>query len=292
MARIVTARKRTHGAAQTGNAGERTVKAASIAVVVVCAALAAWRLLAPADGGAPSPHAPQKADAARLEGGGRSPGAPQNETKNPSPGGAPGGRSRPSARQSESDASPSDGAPGDGFPPSAPQNGEASVAADSSAPQPTPSGNRERKFFDNDVENTLATVSEPGAEFFGFPPMDPDMEDSEIIALLKRPVVIEEDDDEATIAAKERTAEFKTKALEAMENGLTFAQFVRDTVALRNEQAAMREDARSEMLKILRNDGEPAAREYLKIVNKELSAQGMKELDIPPYILEDYRQKR
>ena len=112
-----------------------------------------------------------------------------------------------------------------------------------------------------------------------------------IIAILKRPVVINEDDDEAAIAAKERTAEFKAKALEAMENGLTFSQFVRDLVALRNEQAAMREDAYQETLKILRKEGEPAAREYMKIVNEELKAQGMKEIMLSPFILEDYRKR-
>ena len=160
-------------------------------------------------------------------------------------------------------------------------------------PPAQPSGTpREREFFDNEIENTIASVSEPGAEFFGFPP-GTEWEEDEILEVLRRPVVIEEDDDDAAIAAKERTAEFKAKALKAIEeDGLTFNQFIRDIVALRNEQAAMREDAYQQMVKILRRDGEPAARDYLNSINPELKAQGMKEIAISPLLLEDAKERR
>ena len=163
-----------------------------------------------------------------------------------------------------------------------------------SAPPPAPPSvtPREREFFDNEIENTIASVSEPGAEFFGFPP-GTEWEEDEILEVLRRPVVIEEDDDDAAIAAKERTAEFKAKALKAIEeDGLTFNQFIRDIVALRNEQAAMREDAYQQMVKILRRDGEPAARDYLNSINPELKAQGMKEIAISPLLLEDAKKRR
>lgn len=139
---------------------------------------------------------------------------------------------------------------------------------------------QEKEYFDNEVENMVASVSEPGAEFFGFPP-SVDLPEEEILAILKRPVEIFEDDGQDAIAAKERTAEFKALALEAIEkDGLTFNQFIRDLSHLRNEQAAMREDARSEMIKILKTRGEAEARKYLDGVNAELKAQGIRELEL------------
>ena len=284
MARIVTngrGRRRVNE-----NPRDKTIRAVSIAVVAVCAALAAWRLLTPTGSDVSTPQerdAPkERGRPARIAGSGK---ATPEELDTPSKNegtvsagrdghNAPQEREEPAAERNDT----------------ATKEREANVAKPKS-PEPGVPGNRERQFFDNDIENTIASVSEPGAEFFGFPPIDNDMEDSEIIAILKRPVEITEDDDEAAIAAKERTAEFKAKALEAMENGLTFAQFVRDLVALRNEQAAMREDAYQETIKILRKEGEPAAREYMKSVNDELKAQGLKEIVLSPIVLEGIREE-
>jgi hypothetical protein len=49
----------------------------------------------------------------------------------------------------------------------------------------------------------------------------------------------------------------------------------------------MREDVYDEVRKILNRDGEEAAREYLKTANAELKAQGLKEITISPFDLDD-----
>lgn len=284
MARIVTNGRTRRRANEDPR--DKTIRTVSIAVVAVCAALAAWRLLAPTGRDVQTPQErdtpKERGRPARIAGNGKA--TPEElDTPSKNEGTVSAGRDGHNAPQErEESAAERNG--------TTPKERDANVAKPK-APEPVVPGNRERQFFDNDIENTIASVSEPGAEFFGFPPIDNDMEDSEIIAILKRPVEITEDDDEAAIAAKERTAEFKAKALEAMENGLTFAQFVRDLVALRNEQAAMREDAYQETIKILRKEGEPAAREYMKSVNDELKAQGLKEIVLSPIVLEGIREE-
>ena len=283
MPRIVTSRKRQRPATPPASASDRIVRAAAIAVVAICAVFAAWRLLSPPEAAKPGATPVQ----AGQKGQGR--GVPAATPETPE-------AARPDAASPSTDGRSVSGQKnqGRGAPASTEIENPPEEPPPASAPPPAPPSAtpREREFFDNEIENTIASVSEPGAEFFGFPP-GTEWEEDEILEVLRRPVVIEEDDDDAAIAAKERTAEFKAKALKAIEeDGLTFNQFIRDIVALRNEQAAMREDAYQQMVKILRRDGEPAARDYLNSINPELKAQGMKEIAISPLLLEDARKRR
>ena len=143
---------------------------------------------------------------------------------------------------------------------------------------------REKEYFDNPVENLLASVSEPGAEFMFSPPRV-SLSDEEIIAILKRPVEIYEDDDEEAARVKERTAALKTDALAFIEQGGTYNQFVRDRAAAATEQAAMIEDVRQEMIRILRKSGRKAAEEYLAEANPVLREQGLREVTISKLLL-------
>lgn len=135
-----------------------------------------------------------------------------------------------------------------------------------------------KKHFDNEVENTLEVVSKPGAQFLQLPVIDMAQED--IIAFLKKPIDISPDDDEAAIAAKERTAEVKAAALEYIEKGGTINQFIRDMAAAEQEAVAMRDEVRMEMRRILARDGEEAAQAYLDEVNPQLKENGIKEIKI------------
>ena len=204
MPRIVTSRKRQRPATPPASAGDRIVRAAAIAVVVICAVFAAWRLLSPPEAAKPG--------AAPIQAGqkGQGRGVPTAAPETPE-------AARPDAASPSTDGRES-GQRGQGR--VAPAFVEIEDSPDDpppTTPPAQPSGTpREREFFDNEIENTIASVSEPGAEFFGFPP-GTEWEEDEILEVLRRPVVIEEDDDDAAIAAKERTAEFKAKALKAIQ---------------------------------------------------------------------------
>ena len=103
----------------------------------------------------------------------------------------------------------------------------------------------------------------------------------EILAILRRPIQINEDDDEETVAAKERTAEMKTAALEYIESGGTYDEFITEMVKTSNEEAEMKKTARMEMMRILKQEGYEAAEAYLEQVNPTLKEAGLKEMKIP-----------
>lgn len=154
-----------------------------------------------------------------------------------------------------------------------------------------PAGIKAPEYFDNQVENLLALVSTPGTEFCTTPPRL-DLTKDEILSYLKRPVEIYDDDDEETIAVKERTAAAKAEALEYIESGGTCDQYIRDMAAIATEQAEQVEDVRLEMLDILRTKGREAAEEYLATANPLLKEQGLKEVVITKIHLIQIEQER
>lgn len=155
----------------------------------------------------------------------------------------------------------------------APRTDEKTAKAD------TP-GVKAKNLFDNDVENLLAAVSEPDGEFaMPFPQCDLSVE--EILSYLKRPVLVYGDDDEKTVAVKELTTVAKTEALEYISLGGTFNQYLRDRIAVLNEEAAQVEEIRLEMVRIFRKDGLEAASAFLDAANPKLRAMGLKEVSLP-----------
>lgn len=281
MARIVTKKRR--GGVADGKA-DGVTRTAAVAVCVVCAVVAAIRFARrPQEPGGPVEGAEARAGAEVAPG----QGGPAAQARMPDGNGASPGDASRSPGAGAPAASAAEAATFDGGGAGAGEAASARPSGDDAEKPAVLGAVKDKEYFDNSVENTLALVSEPGAEFFGFPSI-PDLDDDEVLAFLRRPVEIYDDDDEATIAVKERTAEFKTRALEAIEkDGLTFNQFVRDIVALRNEQSAMREDARNELFKIFKAQGVEAANGYLEKVNPELKAQGLQELVIPQWLIDN-----
>ena len=106
------------------------------------------------------------------------------------------------------------------------------------------------------------------------------MSEEQVLEYLRKPVDLYEDDDEDTVAAKERTAAMKAEALKFIENGGTFDQFIRDNVSYANESAETVDDVRAEMKRILYEKGVDAAQAYLDEVNPSLKEQGLNEIRI------------
>ena len=153
------------------------------------------------------------------------------------------------------------------------------VAVEENKPKPMPFGVLSKQYFDNPVENRLEKLGIPGK---GVAMVLPNrLSQDEILAILRRPIQINEDDDEETVAAKERTAEMKTAALEYIEAGGTYDEFVAEMVKTSNEEAEMKKTARTEMMRILKQEGYEAAEAYLEQVNPTLKEAGLKEMKIP-----------
>ncbi len=151
---------------------------------------------------------------------------------------------------------------------------------DRDKPKPMPSGVLSRQYFDNPVENRLEKLGIPGRGVAMVLPNK--LSQDEILAILRRPIQINEDDDEETVAAKERTAEMKTAALEYIDSGGTFDEFIAEMVKTSNEEAAMKKSARAELNRLLKEGNYEAAAAHLEEANKALREAGMKEMGIPP----------
>ena len=131
---------------------------------------------------------------------------------------------------------------------------------------------------DNDVEENLMDISR--IYFDCIAPPRVNLTHEQTLEILRRPIQIEEDDDEQTVAAKERTAEMKTAALKYIEDGGTLNQFFRDYAAQAREAAATVRDVREEMLRIFHDKGQEAAQAYLDEVNPQLKDIGLQEIHI------------
>ena len=145
------------------------------------------------------------------------------------------------------------------------------------APQPVEAP-AQKKVFDNDVEAGLMDISR--VDFDCLEPPRVDLSHEETLEILRRPIQIDEGDDEQTVAAKERTAAMKEAALKYVEEGGTLNQFFRDYAAQAREAAATLRDVREEMLRIFHDQGQEAAQAYLDEVNPPLREIGLKEIRI------------
>ena len=134
------------------------------------------------------------------------------------------------------------------------------------------------RYFDNNTENTIEQVSKPGAQFLMTPRID--LSQEEVIALLKKPVEIYDDDTPEAVEAKERTAKAKQEILKYIEDGGTINQYFRDVLADNNERKGIRDDVLAEKRRILLEEGEEAARAYLDSVNPQLKEMGLPEQKI------------
>ncbi len=148
------------------------------------------------------------------------------------------------------------------------------------------------KVFDNDVENWLEAMSKEGFASLQTPRVN--MSDEEIMAILKTDIVIYEDDDEETVAAKERTAQIKQEAIKYIEEGGSFNQFLRAYADVVREEQETRKDVEDEMHRILVDEGEEAAQAYLAEANPKLAEMGIKEVVINEFTLffADQERKR
>ena len=131
-----------------------------------------------------------------------------------------------------------------------------------------------RKFFDNEVDNTLEIVSKPGAQFLILPQVN--LSQQEVLDYLKTPITISDDDDDEAVAAKKRTVAFKEQALDYIAKGGTINQFIREQAAAAADEREALDEIRREKDRLLVNEGPEAAKAYLDKINAQL-----RELNIP-----------
>lgn len=158
-------------------------------------------------------------------------------------------------------------------------NAVSNISLNVDRPEPTKGVPRPlHQYFDNPIENQLASLTIRGKHFKSLPTIK--ASDDEILAFLRKPVEIYDDDDEKTIRAKEATAEMKTQALAFIEQGGTFQEFVRLMADASNAEHDLIEEVRKEKLRLLKEDGIDAAAAYLEEANKTLKEAGLSEMKV------------
>lgn len=134
--------------------------------------------------------------------------------------------------------------------------------------------------FDNYFEENLIGLSIDGGTFI--PGMLMGYDDEVVMSMLKRPVQINEEDDETVIAKKEAVAEMKGIILDYIEQGGTFDEFVAEmrvyTVHERNIKGLALKRIAS-----LYNQGKlEEAQAFLKTFDDILQQDGFSPLRLPP----------
>ena len=155
---------------------------------------------------------------------------------------------------------------------------EQTFSQKSERPKPIKAAIVIEKVFDNDVENQLEALSTPAKRFKYAPKTR--LTDEQIMEYLRRPVEIYEDDNEATVAAKERTAAMKTEALKYIEAGGSYHDFIKEMVAVSNNEADMISEVRMEKIRLLKEEGVEAAASYLEEANARLVEAGLRPIPI------------
>lgn len=140
--------------------------------------------------------------------------------------------------------------------------------------------NKFRSPFKHKVEAYLSNFAIPGQ---GIPPM-PMMKFSleEIQASLAEPITIDMDkDDEELIAKKQNVQQIKEFLREAIDQGMTFEEFVQKLEERQRTEAALVKESKAMILKVLAEGKNEEARELLNALNKNLNANGIPNLRLP-----------
>ncbi len=139
-----------------------------------------------------------------------------------------------------------------------------------------------RPLFDNSFEENLVGLSIEGGSFV--PGMLMGLDTNAIMPLLRRDVVINEDDTDDEKAKKEAVAQMKGVILDYIEQGGTFDQFVMEMRALTVQERSMKGKALKRVVELYKAGKLDEARAYVDSFNSVIDEQGFSPLKLPPHI--------
>ncbi len=133
--------------------------------------------------------------------------------------------------------------------------------------------------FDNRFENQLVGLSLANGTFM--PGMLKNHSEEEIMAMLKKPVVINEDDSDDAKAKKEAVAEMKGIILDYIAQGGTFDQFVDEMHSFVREERRLKSKAYKRILTDIKEGKIEEARKFRDEYDSILEKNGYSKLTIP-----------
>lgn len=110
--------------------------------------------------------------------------------------------------------------------------------------------------------------------------------DREFVESLKDPIVISEDDDEASAEKKRAVAKLRKEVDELMKQGIGFSEILREHVRIFNSNEALRSEAIAELRRVRDEGDTEGTKVYLDKVNDYLESQGVAPISMPTTMAE------
>jgi hypothetical protein len=139
--------------------------------------------------------------------------------------------------------------------------------------------------FDNRFENQLVGLSLSDGTFM--PGMLKNHSEEEIMAMLKKQVVINEDDSDEVKTKKEAVAEMKGIILDYIAQGGTFDQFVDEMHSFAREERRLKSKAYKRILADIKEGKIEEARKFREEYDSILEKNGYSKLTIPRILAEE-----
>lgn len=137
-----------------------------------------------------------------------------------------------------------------------------------------------KSIFKHEVESALAMYVKPAVMM---PPLPRDYTDEEVRQALAEPMEMNMDeDDEDTLQQKRAVQAFKEQLREYLENGGTFAAYMRQLQKRQENEAAQMMASRKMIEKCLDENKPAEARELFDALNKHLEKQGIPPIKMTP----------
>lgn len=133
--------------------------------------------------------------------------------------------------------------------------------------------------FDNVFENQLLGMAlEKGTFISGFVTQ---YTREQVVEMLQKPVEILEDDTDDVKAKKEAVADLKAAALQYLDEGGTWGQFVAEMQSYASQERSLKAKGMRKVLELARDGKVDEARAFLEEYNGILKEQGYSELKLP-----------
>ena len=132
--------------------------------------------------------------------------------------------------------------------------------------------------FENQFQNALVDGNMAIATFLT------GLDEEKVIELLRKPVVFEDIDTNEERETKEAMAEMKAAALDYIEAGGTFDEFVTEAQTFANQERQLKAKGLRSVMERYKEGDYAGARERLDAVNGALATQGFLEIRLPAHV--------
>ncbi len=143
-----------------------------------------------------------------------------------------------------------------------------------------------QKPFDNPVENSLVGLSMENGKFI--PAFMLNYSDEEIMAALRREVVINQDDPEDVKLKKQAVAEMKAVILDYMEQGGTYRDFVYEMAAYVKAERKVKAAGIHKIVQLVKAGDIEGAKAYREELDKVLESQEFTKIRLPKHVAEAF----